>query len=1715
MLIGDYDAQSVSFPPRDVSPQSDWHSLFSSPSRPSAGHDSPDATSRAGPQSAESPSTSHPPPHSLSRSISNDHYSLSSSPCRRPTTPPQTSSQRSHDQSSSGTRKLHLVSSSPLTPASSPAPLAHTSSLSPDPLQLLPPPPLQPPHPHPPWSNLPLAVPSNVLSLPVEIPDDQQPLGRYSFRRREARQLNPYAHDKLLYKQQLKAHPDAIVKFYGPRRRSGSGGAEDGTQDEFIFPLDNADQDGDYVDIESDGGRKRRRAQGFDRQNVLGEDGQGLETGHVDEGWLPEALKGLSSSDEDDDEIRKLARRVRRERERAEALARAEARRAIAEARQAKIETKQATKRRPKPFPVHDHAEQVSTRSKQVPSEPSPSPSLLPRANSEPAMAALSPSPSRSLLRYPGASRASSHSSISNSNPLQSPDFSVYMQQEESYRFDDDDPLFPRNLSPVGRTVTYSAPPSPSGPPNTSGTSALSNTSGIDSESDQSSTFEMTSKDRKGLRLLKRMMPAAMIARHIGIAKTTHLPAPRARVAAEEVRVIPGLARVRKGMYRDVEVRGDPESSDAERPAEAYDDDGKEDTGLGVMDLFSDGHSDVKVRRTRHASPRLKREDDVISLSDSSMLGSSEEGSGSRSSDDEKTNQSFFDRPARGPARERSLIDWMLSRTRGPSRPKSKPKQSRGSRKSHGSGVPRLNIVTSGARRYGDHHQTLLPFVRANAQHQDRIVNLDQDIVEEGKKRKKKWKRQSKTNQGPQHVSASKHREGKSSRGRTGLVIENDDNEIRQALDPGWRAEVERWNKPVSPARQPVANRTSVPAAPRSRLYRRTSPRLQNTLSLPLYFQPQKDDFAPPHRHIVIDMNITLLPSGVKFGASSYIGKGFLHQLISVLSGNSEIAPPMSCNLQGLEIGPTTSAAVFSALLGPLCDRLADALRNSGTNEEETMKEWEPVTRASSQLLSWLVVHAEDQEFVALELALREYSDGLLLVLESLETTLFSLAAHWFVVELSARLAAGVKYRLGSVETGHLIQSAKQLIRRLLGIDLQPAFATFHACSRRSAELWQSGHPFWRLLVDLHPESSPTGAEASEDVWHTIFSLCAISQFSVHGLSTSVFRLPAAWELVAAALKKIVLTSNPEQVHQLPQRALKKRDDYISCVVCRCFLLWSQWGWHLDDGIVMFKSLQEIFRSRNFANLLSERSAPMGFLENDSHDSVFEIFLKMVVQAVYLLNANVELDAKHRSAHVKKLLQMAVPVSPVPFSRSSPPSAHSLSMLVNRFSAMVIAVHLDPTLPNVKFRIGQARRSCVYGMMNFAMIVRHHKIAGGLEEVLGWLGEMADALMDEYKEGEAGVVGKKPTTTLIQLLIGSVRRVIETQSLDKGQSRAEYPDPALLDGPWVTRVFNPRTDLITIQQTGIEIRMLVQSFLDARLKALPSVQPPPPPVVESQESQDEYDKLSLDLNDEELRAVLGEEAEVSTVADLKSKEDALCKVLDKSITPAVYRLVCKHFGESERAKSDATSNKAADDWIDCWVGCANVLVQNNYKDWGLYMKLGQQSWEKIIDDSWRRRVGLRFNLTLLRLDPGAYNKMKDDFIAVLLVATLSCKTTIEHEFVSVVLSLDGLQHPLLRAAPFDPIPGTRKYEVNEGDFEVARGRLIETVFANCATCLRARVDAESQTYAEMIVMMLSTMRDIYQSAEDRAAYGEFCQRVFLVSHPRMSDAVGWGREMWG
>lgn len=49
-----------------------------------------------------------------------------------------------------------------------------------------------------------------------------------------------------------------------------------------------------------------------------------------------------------------------------------------------------------------------------------------------------------------------------------------------------------------------------------------------------------------------------------------------------------------------------------------------------------------------------------------------------------------------------------------------------------------------------------------------------------------------------------------------------------------------------------------------------------------------------------------------------------------------------------------------------------------------------------------------------------------------------------------------------------------------------------------------------------------------------------------------------------------------------------------------------------------------------------------------------------------------------------------------------------------------------------------------------------------------------------------------------------------------------------------------------------------------------------------------------------------------------------------------------------------------------------LLLTNQYQKWETFLELGPMSWEKIIDASWRRRVGLRFMFMLLRCDPEAY-----------------------------------------------------------------------------------------------------------------------------------------------
>lgn len=152
---------------------------------------------------------------------------------------------------------------------------------------------------------------------PVELADHSD--GRYSLRARQARQLNPYEYDKRLYKQQMRANPEAIVKVVSPPRprkthRSRSAGANgadgsSGAEDEYHGGAE------DEVGLDEDARWERRLHKGKAREVEEGRGRAGQPA------WLPDVLKeplSGSSTEEEDATLDALARRLERERRKKE-----------------------------------------------------------------------------------------------------------------------------------------------------------------------------------------------------------------------------------------------------------------------------------------------------------------------------------------------------------------------------------------------------------------------------------------------------------------------------------------------------------------------------------------------------------------------------------------------------------------------------------------------------------------------------------------------------------------------------------------------------------------------------------------------------------------------------------------------------------------------------------------------------------------------------------------------------------------------------------------------------------------------------------------------------------------------------------------------------------------------------------------------------------------------------------------------------------------------------------------------------------------------------------------------------------------------------------------------------------------------------------------------------------------------------------------------------
>lgn len=115
---------------------------------------------------------------------------------------------------------------------------------------------------------------------------------------------------------------------------------------------------------------------------------------------------------------------------------------------------------------------------------------------------------------------------------------------------------------------------------------------------------------------------------------------------------------------------------------------------------------------------------------------------------------------------------------------------------------------------------------------------------------------------------------------------------------------------------------------------------------------------------------------------------------------------------------------------------------------------------------------------------------------------------------------------------------------------------------------------------------------------------------------------------------------------------------------------------------------------------------------------------------------------------------------------------------------------------------------------------------------------------------------------------------------------------------------------------------------------------------------------------------------------------------------------------------------------------------------------------------------------------------------MLLVASVSFKPTIEHEYASVVFTLDRLRHPLFQGVPFEPVGPQIRFEISEAEYREKRVQLFEgksvmivkyngsisrneVIFTHVAERVRAGMTVESEIYVGFLISMFSAMRDIY------------------------------------
>ena len=950
---------------------------------------------------------------------------------------------------------------------------------------------------------------------------------------------------------------------------------------------------------------------------------------------------------------------------------------------------------------------------------------------------------------------------------------------------------------------------------------------------------------------ISRMMPTSMVVTMLKGGPRKPKPSTSTKPTSddEDGPLLPGQTRTRKAITAYLkEIKGDSETeveiserSSSESPSPVL--------RQLRLDIVDPGFESDDIEFTARPRAKLTRQPEVIEISDSEPPSESEDEGLDVGVGD---NDVIYHRAAQKMSRMRQerLIDYMLPRGSGGTmrRQVSRPRKPR--LKKNG-----LDVVSGSARRHAKGSQPRLSFNghprskkastsrpagtprtstshnAGSGAHSDSDVELqldpgDFDDIPQfasgkkwlSKKERKKVQREARKRHGVYVVQGNGTRiiGGNDRQVFRYIQINQEDPGLHYALTPlpGKTKGVDDWTKKFPP-RKPLPSKKRRREAPPSPGDREPSPPRQDPLK------------------VVSDLGIVRLPAARTFPPSTAIYNGLVYELLDVLKATKEPPKPQSMHICGLDLHAEMDIEAFRIVIPVVFEGIFDVIvALPSIDDVDVEKNWRIVARSFPRYISWFLLKSD-----FIRTTTSQCLETLVKNLGGLDADALGkslLTACWFCVDVNARLhlpttlpqepTPNKEVKVSDLPQDVLSRPIALLLGRLLEYGFTDINKFLHSETPDAfdpndvlaTELWvsiihllgvypalSSTHGQHRFWTELHlainqrptPENNFGG---SEYLWHVIYSLCALSQYSANGITKSLPHLTACWELVVVALNTIRLTAEGED-KSIDQESLQTRDRYISLILSRCSHLRERWKWRMDNAIPVLKELQAIFRSRSFAKFHHESSDWPAFVEQnwdlsiyDPKDATFVQYLKLVYQGAQ----DESLTNSSPIKRMSKILLVLVPTGTVAFTDNPATKETEKSKYINRVVAAGVVYRLDKgrlsyVLTRVRNYIKfqettyRGRRLAIEGLNHWASMLVQDGVE--MDVLYDWVNDMAKTLVSELNSypptlrtqlsSDRSPQGRdaQRNTLILRQLLQSVGQV----ALDCA-ARRQYPHPKLL-----------------------------------------------------------------------------------------------------------------------------------------------------------------------------------------------------------------------------------------------------------------------------------------------------------------------------------------------